>query len=109
MCIRLIVVPAGNPCSVAVKDDVAAVMFPAASLVNTMVKTPVPLPDASPPCTALTSFDGDKAAVNVGLVGVVGVVGDESLLQPAAKTQSAAQMTDTCFIGCSLRRTFSTG
>src|SRR5262249_36211062 len=98
MCIRLIVVPAGNPCSTATNDATADVTLPAESFDSTIVKVPLPLPVPSPPCTGLTSFAGESVPVNVGFVGVVGVAGDESLLQPTASRHTAANNTDRRFI-----------
>jgi hypothetical protein len=47
--------------------------------------------------TGGTSFAGDSAAVNVGLVGD-GLVGVELLLQPAAASASTTAMGDRRFI-----------
>src|ERR1700716_73306 len=85
MCAMLIGVPAGNPERFTTNVAVAAVTLPAASFVVTIVTVAVPLPEASAPWIAGFSWAGDSAAVNVGLVGVVGAAGDE-LPQPATRT-----------------------
>src|SRR4051794_36958125 len=92
----LIGVPAGKPVRLTTKVAVAAVMLPAASLVVTNVIVDVPLPLASAPVMAGTSFAGDSVATNVGLVGVVGAVEDEP--QPDTNTPRA-NSRDNRFIG----------
>jgi hypothetical protein len=89
--------PAGKPVRLTTKVTVAAVMLLAASLVTTIVI--VALPDTVDSAFVIggTSFAGDNVAVNVGLVGVVGV-GELLLLQPAASRASTTAMGDRRFI-----------
>src|SRR5471032_766240 len=90
MCAMLIGVFAGNPERLTTKVAVAAVTFPAPSFVVTIVTVAVPLPAASPPTIAGTSFEGDSAAVKVGFVGVVVAAVDE-LPQPDTRTPRATK------------------
>jgi hypothetical protein len=97
MCARLIGVPAGKPVRFTTNVAVAAVTLFAESRVTTIVTVALPLPEASAPVMTGTSFAGESAAVNVGLVGVE-VVGLEFLLHPAARKQTAAQTRENRFI-----------
>src|SRR5215208_3372871 len=92
--------PAGNPPSVTAKFALADVTFPALSLVVFMVTVTFPLTVDSALLTGGTSFDGDNAAVKIGLVDDEGVVGVESSPpQPATSRLSAIANADNCFIG----------
>ena len=62
----------------------------------------VPLPPASAPTIAGTSFWDDSTAVNVGFVAV-GAVG-VSFEHPAASRLTATASADQRFIGFSLRK-----
>jgi hypothetical protein len=75
----------------------ADVMLPAPSFAVTNVIEAFPLATDSALVIGGTSFAGDSAAVNVGLVGVVGV-GVVELLQPAASNATATAIGDRCFI-----------
>jgi hypothetical protein len=92
----LIGVLAGNPDRFTTNVAVAAVTFPALSLVVTIVTVEVPLPVASAPTIAGFSFAGNSVAVNVGFVGAVGVVEDEP--QPETRTPKATHRRDRRFI-----------
>jgi hypothetical protein len=89
--------PGGNPVRLTTNVAVADVMLPAPSFAVTNVIEAFPLTTDSALVTGGTSFAGDSAAVNVGLVGVVGV-GVVELLQPAASNAIATAMGDRCFI-----------
>src|SRR5262245_41654184 len=97
MCAMFTVDPAGNPCRLTTNVAVAAVTLFAASLVTTSVIVAVPETVDSAFVIGGTSLAGDNVAVNVGLVGVVGV-GELLLLQPAANSASATAMGDRRFI-----------
>src|SRR3954470_22249172 len=113
MCAALIGVPAGKFDMFTTNVAVAAVMLPAASLVVTIVTVAVPEPLASGPVIAGLSLAGDRVAVNVGLVGVVGAVDDE-LPQPDTNTPRA-NSRDSRFIGTTpfaketISRTYGSG
>src|SRR5262249_52689331 len=92
ICAPVRVVPAGNRWSVTVKSAVAAVTLPDASFVGCIVTVTVPLPETSPPTTAVVSLPGDNVAVNFGSAGGVGVDG-VSLPQPNAASVSPRART----------------
>src|SRR5437588_8160957 len=83
----LIAVPAGKPLRFTTNVAVAAVICPAEFVVVSNVTVTLPEPAASAPTTGGTSFVGDSAAVNVGLVGdPVGPVVDEELPHETANS-----------------------
>src|SRR5471032_1407349 len=93
----LIGVPAGNPERFTTNVADAAVTLPALSFVVTIVTVAVPLPVASAPTIAGTSFAGSSVAVNVGFVGDVVAAVDE-LPQPDTRTPRATMSRDKRFI-----------
>src|SRR5579864_1612643 len=97
MCAMLIGVPAGYPFRLTTNVAVPAVMLFCASLVISNVMVTLPLPVDSAFDTGGTSLDGMSVAVNVGLVGEVGVAG-ELLLQPTAMSESATVTIDSRFM-----------
>src|SRR5436305_8548924 len=97
MCAMFTDEPAGKPVRLTTKVTLAAVMLFAASRVTTIVIVALPLTVDSALVTGGTSLAGESAAVNVGLVGVVGV-GELLLLQPAASRASTTAMGDRRFI-----------
>src|SRR5438445_333019 len=97
MCAMLTVEPAGRLLMFTTKVAVAAVMLFAASRVTTKVIVASPLATDSAFVIGGTSLAGDSVAVNVGLVGVVGV-GELLLLQPAANRARTIATGDRRFI-----------
>src|SRR5262245_2884523 len=91
MCAMLIGVPAGKPDMFTTNVAVPPVTLPAASFVTSNVMVAVPVPLASAPVMAGTSFAGRRSAVNVGLVG--GVVDGELELEHAAATTAHTTAT----------------
>src|SRR5262245_40572109 len=109
MCAMLNGVPAGNPVKLTEKVTVPAVMLLAASRVTSKVIVAVPLPAASAPAIAGTSFAGLRAAVNVGLIalGLVGVLSEHPHDATAITNAHAAKRLIVVLL-LRISRTFAT-
>src|SRR5712691_8362231 len=97
MCAAVMAVVAGNPVTSTRKFTVPDVMAPVLSLVSVKSMVAAPLPTDSAPAIGGTSLAGKSVALNWKWVSSAGVTG-LSLLQPVARTASAARRTERRFM-----------